>query len=182
MKNYCLIPALCIFVLLLAALPASAQERGNDRARTSPNASVSQTIGTTVVTINYGRPAIKGRSYFDENSELAPLGSVWRTGANEATSVTFSANVNFGGKEVPAGTYSLYTIPAEDEWTVILNNKLSWGTQYDESEDVVRVQAETMESRDTEWFNIFFSELSDTSANLILHWGNTQVVVPISVQ
>lgn len=180
MKSSILIFSLCMLFVFLAANFAVAQERGNNEARVSPNASVSQTIGTTIVTVNYGRPGIKGRTYFSENSQLAPVGIIWRTGANESTSITFSDDVTFGGEDVKAGTYSLYTIPDDDEWTVILNSKLSWGTQYDESQDVVRVSAETMEGRDAEWFSIYFNELTENSANLILHWGKTQVVVPIT--
>jgi|SRR5690554_6085736 len=182
MKKFNTLLLLCIFTIFLAAGEAVAQERGNDRVRVSPNASISQTIGMTVISIDYGRPGLKGRTYFAENAELAPVGSVWRTGANEATAISFSGNVNFGGEEVEAGTYALYTIPGEEEWTVILNGKQSWGTQYDESEDVIRVHAKTTESQETEWFNIYFSELSEHSANLILHWGTTQVVVPVSVE
>lgn len=174
----------CIFViacaLFLSAPYAQAQQRGNDRVRVSPNASVSQTLGTTVVTVHYGRPAIKGRSYFGEGSELAPAGSVWRTGANEATSITFSGNVTFGGEEVEAGTYSLYSIPGTAEWTVILNNKQSWGTQYDESQDVLRVSAEASRGPEAEWFHIYFDSLSESSASLVLHWGDTRVTVPLS--
>ena len=182
MKTILRISVLCVLSVFLVAEYAVAQERGNKEARMSPNASVSQTIGTTVISLNYGRPGIKGRTYFAEDSDLAPLGSVWRTGANEATSISFSDNVMFGGEEVEAGTYALYTIPGEDEWTVILNSKQSWGTQYDENQDVVRVSAEVMEGYEAEWFNIYFNELSNNSANMILHWGNKQVVVPISVK
>lgn len=169
--------ACCIF---LSAQHAQAQQRGNDRVRVSPNASVSQTIGTTVVTVHYGRPAIKSRGYFGEGSELAPAGAVWRTGANEATSITFSGNITFGGEEIDAGTYSLYSIPGGDEWTIILNNKQSWGTQYDESEDVLRVSANVSNGPEAEWFHIYFDSLTGDSANLVLHWGNTRVSIPLA--
>ncbi|MDR9416367.1 MAG: DUF2911 domain-containing protein, partial [Gracilimonas sp.] len=141
------------FIMILAVLfgtqTAIAQERGNNEPRVSPNATVSQTIGTTEVTVTYGRPGIKGRSYFGEGSDLAPIDQVWRTGANESTTITFSNNVNFGGEMVDAGTYALFTIPGEDSWTIILNGQITredgspaWGAYgYDESADVVRVPA-----------------------------------------
>lgn len=174
--KYLFIPVLAFFFM---AESAFAQERGNDSNRASPNAAVSQTIGTTEVTITYGRPALRERGYFGDGTPLAPIGSVWRTGANESTAITFSDDVMFGGKRVEAGTYSLYTIPGMDEWTIILNEKLSWGTQYDEAEDIIRVTAEPAEGSNLEWFEIYFNELSDTKAHLNLHWGTTRVPVPI---
>lgn len=161
---------------------SNAQERGNDSARLSPNASVSQTIGTTVVSITYGRPGIKDRTYFAQNSDLAPLGTWWRTGANESTVITFSDNVMIGGTQVDAGTYSLYTVPGKDEWTIIINDKLSWGTQYDSAEDYARIQTDAVTNTASmmEWFTIYFDNLSETGAHMNLHWGSTKVAVPIT--
>ncbi len=178
----------CLFLIVLTtffvAESTIAQERGNSEARTSPNASVSQTIGTTKVTVTYGRPAIKGRSYFGEDSDLAPQGKVWRTGANESAAITFSDDVMVGGEEVKAGTYSLYSMPSGNEWTIILNSKLSWGTQYDMNEDYVRVPAAIVDNDAPmmEWFTIYFDNLSATKAHLNLHWGTTQVAVPITTE
>lgn len=183
----------CSFLLALAtffvAESALAQERGNSEARTSPNATVSQTVGTTQITVTYGRPGIKGRSYFTDGAVLAPAGSVWRTGANEATTITFSDDVMFGGEKVSAGTYTLFTIPGDD-WTVILNNDLTrddgtpaWGAYgYDESQDEVRVEAAVVDTDAPmeEWFMIYFDTLSETKVHLNLHWGNTSVAVPIT--
>lgn len=174
------------FLLVITALflteTTFAQERGNDSARPSPNASVSQNIGTTVVTVTYGRPAIKGRTYFSKDAQLAPAGSVWRTGANESAAITFSDDVMVGGEAVDAGTYSLYSMPNGDEWTIILNKKLSWGTQYDMSEDYVRVPAAAVmnDAPNMERFMIYFDTLSDTKAHLNLHWGTTKVAVPVT--
>ncbi|MEP5943290.1 MAG: DUF2911 domain-containing protein, partial [Balneola sp.] len=127
MKALLKMGALAVFAVLLSSELTFAQERGKGN-RPSPNASVSQDIGSTTVSITYGRPGLKGRSL----ATLAKPDLVWRTGANESTAITFSEDVMFGGKEVKAGTYSLYTIPGEN-WTFVLNNKLSWGTQYDKS-------------------------------------------------
>ena len=183
MKKLLKLSFLAVLVTFFVAEFTHAQERSNEEARPSPNASVGQTIGTTQVSVTYGRPGIKGRTYFDEGSALAKTGSWWRTGANEAAAITFSDDVMVGDKKVEAGTYSLYTIPGENEWTIIINNKLSWGTQYDEAQDKVRVKTSAVNNGAPmqEWFEISFDTLSDTKAHLNLHWGTTKVAVPITV-
>ena len=177
MKSFLKIGALVVFALLLTSELTLAQERGGG-VRPSPNAANSQNIGATVVSVTYGRPGLKGRAM----STLAPAGKVWRTGANEATAITFSTDVMFGDKEVKAGTYSLYTIPGATEWTVILNSKQSWGTQYDESADVARTMAAVGEGSNLEFFEIYFDTLSAEKGHLNLHWGTTKVAVPITVK
>ena len=84
----------------------------------SPKQKVEQQFSMTKITVDYGRPGIKGRKVF---GELVPFGKVWRAGANSATKVTFEQNVDFGGKEVKAGSYALFVIPMEKEWKVMLN-------------------------------------------------------------
>lgn len=155
-----------------------AQERGNEEPRVSPNASVSQTIGTTEVSITYGRPSVNDRDIF---GALVAFDSWWRTGANESTAITFSDDVKIEGEEVEAGTYSLYTIPGEDEWTIIINDKLSWGTQYDKSEDVLRVNVEPAEGKYMEQFMIYFEDVTENSAECVIHWDETKVPFTISV-
>jgi hypothetical protein len=190
MKNMIKLSIIPVLAILLMTGTSFAQERGNNEARVSPNATVSQNIGTTVVTVTYGRPGIKGRTYFAEGSTLAPAGEVWRTGANESTTITFSGDVIFGGEAVEAGTYTLFSIPNDNEWTVILNSNLTredgtpaWGAYgYDQSDDVIRVTAEPAEGSDLEWFEIYFNELSDTKAHLNLHWGTVRVPVPIETE
>ena len=174
-----LIPVFALAGLLtISTVNVHAQARG-EGVRVSPNAAVSQNIGATVVDITYGRPGLKGRSL----ESLAPAGKVWRTGANESAVISFSTDVMFGGEMVEAGNYSLYTIPGEN-WTFILNSKLSWGTQYDESADVLRVAAAvtTTEAPEMEWFGIYFDTLSETNAHLNLHWGSTLTAIPITVE
>lgn len=181
MKSFLKIGALALFALLLTSEITFAQERGGG-VRPSPNAANSQNIGATVVSVTYGRPALKDRTYFAEASQLAPLDRVWRTGANESTVITFSTDVMFGDQEVKAGTYSLYTIPGSSKWTIILNSKLSWGTQYDEAMDVTRTTATVGEGSNLEFFEIYFDTLSAEKAHLNLHWGTTKVAVPITVK
>lgn len=167
----------CFLIIGFVSQTANAQERGGDEARVSPNAEVSQTIGTTEVLVTYGRPGVNDRDIF---GGLVAFDEVWRTGANESTALVLSDDVMIEGEEVSAGTYSIYTIPGEDEWTIIINEKMSWGTQYDEAQDVIRVTAEPEESFFVEQFMIYFEDVSENSGELVLHWDDTKVPVTIS--
>ena len=171
-----LLPALALS--LVVALPAAAQERANDEPRPSPNAVVGQTVGTTDVTVTYGRPSVRGRAVF---GELVPYGAVWRTGANEATTVTVSDDVLVEGERLPAGTYALFTVPGEATWTVVFNRTANqWGAfRYDEAEDALRVEVEPVEIPTTEQFLIAFSDVTDRSAMMHLHWDTVGVPVRI---
>lgn len=173
-KIFSIIAAMSLALLMV--LPVAAQERSNDSAKASPNASVSQTIGTTQVTLTYGRPSVNERTIF---GGLVPYDEVWRTGANESTAITFSDDVLIEGEEVSAGTYSLYTMPSEDSWNIIINDKLSWGTQYDMSEDVLRVEVDSEESFFVEQMLIYFEDISAESGNMVIHWADTRVEVQI---
>ena len=165
-------------LLLLIAMPALAQERANDEPRQSPNAAVSQTIGTTEVDVVYGRPSVRDRDIF---GDLVPYGEVWRTGANEPTVISFSDDVTVEGEAVSAGTYALFTIPGEDAWTVILNSDTEqWGAMaYDEGKDVLRAEVTPMEGDDMEMMTITFEDVTDTQGTLVLHWDDVRVPVTI---
>jgi hypothetical protein len=176
LKNKIFTIIAAISLALLMVLPVAAQERSNDSAKASPNAAVSQTIGTTQVSLTYGRPSVNDRTIF---GGLVPYDEVWRTGANESTAITFSDDVLIEGEEVSAGTYSLYTMPSEDSWNIIINDKLSWGTQYDMSEDVLRVEVDSEESFFVEQMLIYFEDISAESGNLVIHWADTRVEVQI---
>lgn len=150
----------------------------------SPTVTVAQNFGVGKITLVYSRPSIKGRTLFEENSDLAPLGTMWRTGANAATRLTFTDKVTFGGKEVDTGSYALYTIPGASEWEIILNKGINNGgtNGYKESEDVARfkVPAENSTDLDVETFTMEFLNLKPESCDLALIWGNTIVVIPIT--
>ncbi|WP_282179287.1 DUF2911 domain-containing protein [Maribacter stanieri] len=136
-------------------------------------------VSEKAVRIIYGRPQLKGRSM----EELAPTGKVWRTGANEAPEITFYKDVKFGGKDVKAGTYSLFTIPGADEWTVILNKNLNqWGSYfYDETADVARVTVPNgSDTSSLEEFSIAFKD-ANGGAQLVMGWDKTRVAVPITM-
>ncbi len=161
-----------VILALATALPTLAQ-RGSDAARPSPNAGVSQTIGTTEVTISYGRPGVKGRTIW---GKLVPYGQVWRAGANEATKITFSGDVLIEGQKLSKGAYSFYTIPTEGEWTLIFNKVADqWGTNYDADQDALRVQVKPQTAGHTEWMGFSFEGLSAKAATVVLSWEKLKV-------
>lgn len=150
------------------------------KVRPSPKSVLTQTVGLTEITISYFRPGLKGR----DMAKLAPKGKVWRTGANNATSLTISNAITIGGKELAAGTYTLWTIPGDGEWTVIINTKQGWGTDYDESGDVMRFSAKatkTAETTETVTINISDIDANGKDANLEIRWGNVSVKAPFTV-
>jgi len=147
----------------------------------SPAATVKQRVGVTDIEINYSRPGVKGRKIF---GGLEPYGVVWRTGANNATKITFSTAVKFGGVDVPAGTYALFSIPGETEWTVILNKVPGqWGSYaYDAKNDVARTTVKPVALPNTvETFGIGIGDIGNDSATLYLSWEKTRVPVKLEV-
>ena len=147
----------------------------------SPTATFSQKVGLTEVTITYSRPSAKGRKIF---GDLVPFGKLWRTGANMATKISFEDDVKIGGKDLKAGTYAIFSIPNEDEWTVIFNKNYNQGGtgNYKESEDAVRVNVKPKKIADTiETFMINLENVKPNSALIELAWENTIVHVPLEV-
>lgn len=149
--------------------------------RVSPRQTVTQTIGLTDVTVTYSRPGVKGRKIW---GALVPYDQVWRTGANEATLVKFSTDVTAGGKTLPAGSYSLQTIPAASgDWTIIFNSVADqWGAfHYDATKDVVRFPAKAKSAPFTEWLTIDFSDINPETATMTLRWENLAVPFQIGI-
>ena len=145
----------------------------------SPRQKIEQQFSMTKISVDYGRPGVKGRKVF---GELVPFGKVWRAGANSSTKITFDQNVNFGGKEVMAGTYGLFVIPMEKEWKVILNkDSQQWGAfSYDEKLNVAEVTVPVQKLADKqEWFEITVNPIDIHSAEMIFKWDTTKVVIPI---
>jgi Protein of unknown function (DUF2911) len=169
--------SLIAVVLLIAGAGTGVQAQ---EVLKSPKSVLTQTVGLTDITITYHRPGLKGR----DMAKLAPNGKVWRTGANNATSIQISNDITIGGKVLPAGTYSLWTIPGEEEWTIIINSKQGWGTQYDEAGDVMRFKAKatkTAEATETVTINIADIDANGKDANLEIRWGNVSVKAPFTV-
>lgn len=178
MKNVTLI-ALMAFAIIFT-IDANAQKfSGLDKSPMDMAAYPNDyKIANKSVRVIYSRPQLKGRTL----AELAPAGKVWRTGANEAPEITFYADANFGGKEIKAGTYSLFTIPGDKEWTVVLNKNLNqWGSYtYDQGADVARVNVPSKaDGTSLEEFSITFQETGD-GASLVMGWDKTRVAVPIT--
>jgi len=163
---------LILALAVVLALPALAQLK---LPRPSQKSTLTQTIGLTDVTIIYSRPGVKGRKIF---GGLVPYGKTWRTGANEATIITFSDDVSINGKPLPKGSYSFHTIPGESEWTLIFNKTADqWGSfSYDEKQDAMRlnVKPRTAAAK-REWMTFEIPELSTDSATVILGWDNVEV-------
>lgn len=127
--------------------------------------------------IIYSRPAMRDRDIF---GALVPFGTVWRTGANEATEITFYKDVVIGNQEVNSGTYSIYTVPNEEEWTFILNSETTqWGTDYDPTKNILEMSVQPMLSPTSiEHFSISFLE-QEQGLILFMGWDDTIVQVPI---
>lgn len=160
---------------------ALANAQGLQTPAPSPTQTVKQDFGISTVEISYSRPAVKGRTVF---GELVPYGKVWRTGANNATTVTFGSDVTIAGTLVKAGKYGLLTIPEASEWTIIISKQtnVTSADAYKESEDVVRVKATTMLMPfSIESFSIMMSDIKSTSMNIFLMWDRTAVSFPVSV-
>jgi hypothetical protein len=163
--------------MLLTAATASAQL---DLPRPSPKATVSQTVGLTDVTVTYCRPTVKGRVIW---GGLVPYDQVWRTGANEATTITFSDEVTIQGTKLPAGTYGLFTIPGKDDWTVIFNKGAKqWGAyEYKEADDVLRIKVTPHGDEFRELLTIWFPTVATESATVAICWEKLTVPFTINV-
>src|SRR5664279_5977026 len=160
---------LALSVLVSAAILCQAQSALLDLPRKSQDAQVTQTIGITNVTVKYSRPLVNGRKVW---AGLVPYGDVWRAGANENTTITFSDPVTIEGKPLDKGTYGLHMIPNADEWTIIFSkSSTSWGAfTYNEAEDALRV---TVKPRAADVHNALtfdFDQLQPDSAVIELEW------------
>jgi len=168
-------------VMLIAVLGMAQQPPQDKSKRPSPPGTAEVTLKNKEITIDYSRPSLKGRKV---GQELAPYGKVWRTGANEATALNTAIDLNIGGAKVPAGKYTLYTLPSEGTWKLIINKQTGqWGTQYDESQDLARVDMKkTALTQSVEQFTISFDKKNENTANLNLDWENTRVSVEIKAE
>jgi hypothetical protein len=139
------------------------------------------------LTVNYCRPFKKGRIIFGDKSTgaLQPFGEYWRVGANEATVFTTTTPILFNGAAVPPGKYALYAIPGSSNWTIALNNDYDrWGaTAPDDEKDLLRTQVASNVNADMqEQFLLSFEAVNESTVNMVLHWDNTRVAIPVSRQ
>ena len=154
---------------------------------TMPAPSTTQTIiqefGMGRIDLTYSRPGIKGRKLFGENTELAPYGKPWRTGANAATRIHFSDNVTVGGKTLDTGRYVIYSIPGKGQWDVVFSKGTAYpgSDGFKESDYVVRLKATASPiNENVETFTMQFANVKNESCELHLTWGHTDVAVPIT--
>ena len=168
------------FVALMIGILAIGLAAQEKKPPLSPpgTASVKFDDGKTV-TIDYSRPSMRGRKIF---GGLVPYGQVWRTGANAATSLKTDVDLTIGGASVPAGSYTLYTIPEESGWKLIINKETGqWGTKYNEKEDLARVDMKVASNATpTEQFTISFDKTGASAATLKLDWANTIASVAVA--
>jgi hypothetical protein len=203
-RFYTFAPAL-LLLILCGAPYASAQAPAVRLPRPSQKASIMQTIGVTDLTIIYSRPAVKGRKIWGDapaaapakgtatlddsstrlkDAPIVPYGHVWRTGANEATVFAVTDDVLINGQKLPAGTYSLHTIPAPDEWTIIFNSVSDqWGSfNYDEKKDTLRVKAKPqMVAENQEWLSFEIPSVTPNSAQVNIRWEKVRVPFTVEV-
>lgn len=173
------LPAAGLIALHLAGGAVAAQQL--TLPRPSPNASVSQTVGVTEVTIRYSSPGVKDRKIW---GGLVPYGEVWRTGANENTTIRFNTPVKIEGHELPAGLYGLQTLPTEGEWTVIFSKDADeWGAfNYKQENDALRITVKPETVADSlERMAFTFEDTTDNASEVVLRWEKLRVPFTVEV-
>jgi tetratricopeptide (TPR) repeat protein len=171
-----ILSALCIF-----AISEILFAQDFKTPRPSPNATVSQTIGITDVTIHYSRPGVKNRIIW---GQLVPYNKVWRTGANEVTSITFTEPVKINGNPLPAGTYGIHTIPTENEWIFLFsgNTEVGASSEFKENDVVLKIKVKPETASFTERMIFTFTDVTDTSSNVNLIWDKLKVSFEIMTE
>ena len=144
----------------------------------SPRATVEQQFSMSKITVDYGRPGVKGRKIF---GDLVPYGKVWRAGANSSTKIEFRQSVDFGGTVVPAGKYGLFILPSEKTWKIILNSdSQSWGTDYDASKDLYSATVPVQKTAEKqEYFEISLQPVDDNAVDLVFRWDDVKATLPL---
>lgn len=149
----------------------------------SPEAVAETTSGGVNVRVTYSKPSKKGRHIFgrEQDKALLPYGKVWRTGANEATIIEIGEGIVIAGKPVKSGRYSLYSIPDQGSWKIILNSDVGqWGTEYNDGKNVMTVEVPIrVKPSVQELFTIYFEDIPNGS-NMILSWDQTEAIVPFT--
>jgi hypothetical protein len=171
-------------ILLLSAICSTILLSASAQTLRTPTPSVPQFIrqdfGLSTIELSYSRPGVKGRKIF---GDLVPFGKVWRTGANQATTLTFGDTVTIGGATILPGKYGLLTIPGASEWTFIITRQtdVTSAAAYKQDQDIVRIQASPHTLPfPVETFTIEFSNFTSSSCNLDLLWDNVAVGIPIT--
>jgi hypothetical protein len=163
--------------LSVAALTASALGWAQSE-RPSPPATAEVELNGKAIAIKYSRPSMRGRKIM---GDLVPYGEVWRTGANEATALNTGVDLEIGRTIVPAGNYTIYSLPSEGTWKLIISKQTGqWGTEYDQAQDLARVDlVKSTLASPREQFTIEFVKKSGGTADLVLEWEKTKLSVPV---
>jgi hypothetical protein len=171
MKTFRTSIAVALLLSLTSALSVHADIR---LPQPSPGASVKAVLGVTDIVIDYHRPGVKGRKIWDG---LVPYGKVWRLGANEATTISFSTPVRIAGKDVPAGKYALFAVPSADSWTIVLNKEANqWGAyDYKQDQDLMRFDVKPQTGPFTEWMVFHITPDGTGAATVEMAWENLRV-------
>jgi hypothetical protein len=179
MKKPLLIIAIILIILLIGFFGFKKYTKSS-----SPTSVVEYHQKGLDIEVTYSRPSKKNRVIFgtEQDNALVPYGKVWRTGANEATLIKIDQEIVFAGKAVQPGTYSLWTIPEQSSWKVILNKETGqWGTNYNDGQDFLKGEVPARTSTKTEeLFKIYFEE-KPNGADMILSWDQTEAIVPIQL-
>jgi len=167
-------------IIVFVLIPVITFSQNGDKVRISPKAMVQQTVGFTDVSIEYNRPGVKEREIW---GGLVPYNVVWRAGANEATKITFSTDVEINGKKLNEGSYSFFAIPTKDNWTLIFNKVAEqWGAfEYNEAEDALRIEVMPEEGYWQEWLAYTITKTSDATAIIKLEWKKLKVPFMVEV-
>jgi hypothetical protein len=178
--------SIAVSLFAVATLASAQMNMSDDKSkRPSPPASAACKFSDgKTIKIDYSSPRAKGRKIFGDASEkaLVPYGQIWRTGANDATTFVTDTNLNVGGKAVPAGSYTIFTVPKADAWSLVISKKTGeWGTDYPgEKEDLVRVPMTVSKtSAPVENFTIAFDQ-AGSKCTLRIEWENTRASVDIT--
>ncbi|SEJ69217.1 Protein of unknown function [Dyadobacter sp. SG02] len=173
---------LIVFALIIVALAGFWGVRKYTKSF-SPEAVAETSQNRVKIKVSYGQPSKKGRLIFgrEQDKALLPYGKVWRTGANEATLLELEEDVTMGGKLVKAGTYSLFSVPGQSSWKIILNSETGqWGTEYNDGKNVMSVEVPIrIRPSVQEIFHIYFEEIPN-GVDMVLSWDQTEALVPFT--
>jgi len=172
-------PAAAAIVLALAVPSVlSGRQSGSPAVKPSQHGEVTQRVAGTTVTVVYNRPVARGRELF---GHLVPYGRIWCPCADDATTIQVSTDVKIDGQKLAAGTYSVWTEPDPETWTVIFNRSAqAWHTRYPAGQDALRIKVTPRTGAHMETLAFYFPMVDDHKAELVLHWGT--VVVPMAIE
>lgn len=180
MKRISFMMFVLAFLSIFTFVSMELSAQGLEFPKPSPKATVTQAVGLTDITITYHRPGVKGRVIW---GNIVPYDQVWRTGANNATTIMFSKEVSIEGTKIAAGTYGLFTIPGQEEWTVIISKQADiWGSMgYKQEQDVLRFKVKPTPSPDCETMLFCFADVKDDSAKIVFRWEKIMFSFTVTV-